>query len=92
MTEAELLELIGDPDEVARGIEEFSALVRTFDANRDHFIKKYPDMWVAVSRDGTLAAETQEALLAEMDRRGIPRGDACIEFVATKQRTYVLQA
>lgn len=85
MTEAELLELIGDPDEVARGLEEFSGFVRTFEANRDRLLREHPDMWVAVCRDGTLVAETQAALLAELDRRSA-RGHACIEFMDTQPR------
>lgn len=89
MTEAELLELIGDPDEVARELEEFARFVRTFEANRDRFLHEHPNRWVAVCRDGTLVAETQAALLAELDRRGA-RGHACIEFMDTQPDILVL--
>ena len=92
MTEAEkaeLLELIGDPDEAARELEEFSGFMRTFDANRDRFLREHPNMWVAVCRDGTLVAETQTELLAELDRRGA-RGHACIEFMDTQPRILIL--
>ena len=92
MTEAEkaeLLELIGDPDEVGRRLDEFSGFMRTFNANRDRFLREYPDMWVAVYREGTLVAETQAALLAELDRRGA-RGHACIEFMDTQPRILII--
>ena len=86
---AELLELIGDPDEAARELEEFSGFVRTFETNRDRFLREHPNRWVAVCRDGTLVAETQTELLAELDRRGA-RGHACIEFMDTQPRILVL--
>lgn len=89
MTEAELLDLIGDPEEVARELEEFSGFVRTFEDNRDRFLHEHPNKWVAVCRNGTLVAETQAALLAKLDRQGA-RGHACIEFMDTQPRILIL--
>lgn len=90
LTEAELLELIGDPDEVARGLEEFARSARRFGANRDRFRKEYPDMWVAVHGDDEVAADTLEPLYAEMKERGMPRRETCVRFVTSEDRILIL--
>lgn len=90
LTEAELLELIGDPDEVARGLEEFARSARRFGANLDRFRKEYPDMWVAVHGDDEVAADTIEPLHAEMKERGMPRRETCVRFVTSEDRILIL--
>ena len=65
MTEAELLDLIGDPDEFDRRREEFTRSAQRFGANRDRFREEHPDMWVAVHGDNEVAADTLGPLYAE---------------------------
>lgn len=90
MTEAELLELIGDPDEVAREMEEFARSARRFGANRDRFVREYPDMWVAVHGDDEAAADTLGPLYAEMERREMPQAETCVRFVTSEDRILIL--
>ena len=90
MTEAEILELIGDPDEVARRLEEFARSARRFGANRDRFVREYPDMWVAVYGSDEVAADTLDALSAEMERREMPQAETCVRFVTSEDRILIL--
>ena len=93
MTEAEkaeLLELIGDPDEVGRRLEEFSRSARRFGANRERFVEEYPDQWVAVHGDDEVAADTLEELYAKMEERGMPHRETCIRFVTSEKRILFL--
>jgi len=90
MTEAELWELIGDPDEAARKREEFSRSARRSFANHERFVVEYPDQWVAVHGDDEVAAETLEELFAKTDERGMPRRETCIRFVTSQKRILFL--
>ena len=90
MTEAELWELIGDPDEVGRRLEEFSRSARRFGANRERFVEEYPDQWVAVHGDDEAAADTLEELYAKMEERGMPHRETCIRFVTSEKRILFL--
>ncbi len=90
MTEAEVRELIGDPEEVARELEAFSRSEQFFWDNHERFLTECPDKWVAVRGDDVLVADTLEALLAELDRNDIPRGQAFVELVTTDDQVLVL--
>ena len=90
MTEADLWELIGDPDEAARRREEFSRSARRFGANHERFVAEYPDQWVAVHGDDEVAADTPEELYAKMEERGMPHRETCIRFVTSEERILFL--
>ena len=88
--EAELLELIGDPDEFGRRLDEFSRSARRFGANHERFVAEYPDQWVAVHGDDEVGADTLEDLYAKMEERGMPRRETCIRFVTSQKRILFL--
>ena len=93
MTEAEkaeLLELIGDPDEVARRLEEFSRSAHRSFSNHERFVAEYPDQWVAVHGDDEVAADALEELYAKMEERGMPRRETCVRFVTSEKRILIL--
>ena len=90
MTEAELLELIGDPDEVARGLEEFSLSAHRSFSNHERFVAEYPDQWVAVYGDDEVAADALEELYAKMEERGMPHRETCVRFVTSEKRILIL--
>lgn len=90
LTEDEVLELIGDPEQAARETEAFSRSAQFFSSNHTSFVKKYPDKWVAVHGDDVLAADTLEALFGDLKRKDIPRGQAVIRFVTPKKRLLIL--
>ncbi len=89
-TEEEGLELIGDPEQLARELEAFSRAARRFHTRQDWFRERYAGQWVAVYEEKLLAAETSDGLFAEMDRNGIPRDAAYVRFVTTEQHAFIL--
>lgn len=90
LTEAEVRELIGDPEEVAQRLEAFSRSEQFFWDNHERFVEECPDKWVAVHGDDVLVADSLEALLAELDRNDIPRGQTFVELVTTDDQVLVL--
>ena len=82
---------MGGAQEVHVGLREFTNRVRAFDAQRVQLAKEYPDKWIAMYDGGIGAvADSLEDLLKEMDRLGIPRKGAVIEFMDTERRTMIL--
>ena len=54
-------------------------------------LEQYPDAWVAVfDRQVVASAKELDNLLAELDRKGIPRGQVFIEYLSTKDDLYIL--
>ena len=47
-------------------------------------------MWVAVHGENVAAADTPEALFAEMKERGMPRRETCVRFVTSEKRVLIL--
>ncbi len=90
LTEAEGLELIGNPEQLARELDAFSRAEQFFWGNHDRFLREHPDKWVAIHGDDVLVADTLERVLAELDRSGIRRGQAFVEFVTTSDQVLVL--
>ena len=87
---SELLELIGDPDEVGRRLEEFSRSAHRSFSNHERFVAEYPDQWVAVHGDDEVAADALEDLYAKMEKRGMPRRETCVRFVTSEERILIL--
>ena len=87
----QVIEQMGGVQEVHVGLREFSNRVREFDAKRVQLTEKYPNKWIAMCNGEIGAiADSLEDLLKEMDRLGIPRKGAVIEFMDTERRTMIL--
>ena len=87
----QVIKQMGGAQEVYIGLREFTDRVRAFDAQRVQLTKKYPNKWIAM-HDGEIGAiaDSLEDLLKEMDRLGIPRKGAVIEFMDTERGTMIL--
>ena len=91
LTEAEVREILGDePEEFWRKQEEFRRCADRFYDNYDAILEEHAEKWVAVYGNQILAADTIEALCSDMDRMGIPRGEAFTHFVTKKKRILIL--
>ena len=86
-----VIEQMGGAQEVQAGLRAFSISVRALDAIRPQLTKQYPNKWVAMyNEEIAVTADSLERLVEEMDRRGIPRRDAVVEFLDTEERTMIL--
>ena len=86
-----LASLGSDPEEVARGLREFSKSAETLSKNRLRLINERPLPWVGVYRGEVSArADDLPSLMEELERRGIPLGDTIVRFIEKNQRTLIL--
>ncbi len=80
-----------DRERVSRGLAAFSRTMDWFDAHYDELVAEHPDRWIAFTADGVVATgDTQDDVLARVDRKQIERGEASTEFVPAKPLNLIL--
>ena len=78
-------------ERLSRGLAAFGRTMDWFDAHYDELMARYPDRWIAFSAEGVLATgDTQDEVLARVDRAQIERGEASTEFVPAKPLNLIL--
>lgn len=89
----EIAALIGDPAEICEELKAFRETAMFLSSNRPRLIECYPDQWVALFANEVQAhGDELEAVLEELDMKGLPRERAIVRFLDTKPRTLVLAA
>lgn len=72
-------------------MKERDALVRKMDAEYDDLLERYPDQWVAVSKDGVAAsADTLKGLFAELREKRISIEDVYHDYMSAETVHYLL--
>ena len=86
-----LSRLGSDPENIARGLREFSKPAEMLSNDRPRLINEHPLQWVGVYR-GEVSAKADDlpSLIEDLERRGIPPGDTIVRFIEKNQRTLVL--
>ena len=86
-----LSSLGSNPEEVARGLREFSKSAETLSKDRSRLINERPLPWVGVYR-GEVSARARDlpSLMEELESRGIPLGDTIVRFIEKNQGTLIL--
>ena len=81
----------GKPEDIARGLREFSKSAEKLSHDRPRLINEYPLKWIGVYR-GEVSAQADDlpSLMVELERRGIPLSDTIVRFVESNQRTLIL--
>jgi hypothetical protein len=84
-------DLIGDPKQVARELRGFQKTAQVLSSRYPRLVERYPRQWVAV-HDGTVKAhaKTLDALLKQVDRKRLPRGQIIVRYIDKTQRTMIL--
>jgi ABC-type amino acid transport substrate-binding protein len=90
-TLAEILEIIGDPDELARKMEKDRADWAAFSLVNLELLKKYPKKWI-VFCDGEVRAvgSSLASVLEKADALGLPRDDILAEYLNPDPETLIL--
>ena len=90
-TLAEMLELIGDPDELAREMEKYREDWTAFWQIEPQLLKKYPKKWI-VFYDGKLRAvgSSLPSVLEKADALGLPRGAILAQYLDPNPPTLIL--
>ena len=79
------------PEDIARGLREFSKSAEMLSNDRPRLINEHPLQWIGVYRGEVSAkAEDLPSLMEELERRGIPLGDTIVRFIEKNQRTLIL--
>ena len=87
----EILDLLGDPSEVAAELAAFRDLAIRMNREHADLLRLYPDRWVAMSKDGVVAtAETIDDLFRQVDELQIPHSDIVRDYMDTNPRSLIL--
>ena len=87
----DLIASMGGSEAVRASIRWYGERCDLFDRRRDELTAQYPDQFVAMAADDTIiASETLDGLFAEIDRRGLFRGDCVGEFLSSEPDLWIL--
>lgn len=79
------------PESAVRSLHNFERSAHVLSNNQPRLIDEYPDQWVAVSEGAVVAnGETLDAVLRQVDKKGLTRSDVIVRFIERTQRTLVL--
>ncbi len=83
--------LLGDPRKVDRELQRFRTSTRVLSSRHPQLIEKYARQWVAVYEGKVRArAKTFDSLMAQIDKKRLPRGHIVVRYVDKTQRTMIL--
>ena len=80
----------GNPEEIARGLVEFSKSAEILSVDQLRLIHEHSMKWVGVYQGRVSVKADLPALMKELEKQGIPPGDAIIRFIEQNQRTLIL--
>jgi hypothetical protein len=86
-----VLKLLGDPRSVDRDLQVFRRSARVLSSRDPRLIDRYAKQWVAVYQGKVCAqGKTLRSLLAQVDKKGLPRERLIVRFIDKTQRTMIL--
>ena len=81
----------GGSDALIDDLAEFRELRARIANEHSRLMGEYPDMWIAMVKDGVVAAgATRGEVLEAVDRTGIARSDTVVEFIDTDPPLLIL--
>lgn len=91
LTKEEIINLLGDPADVDRDLQKFRESARSLSSKHSSMIARYPKQWIAVHQGKVRAqGRTFRSVLAQIDEKGIPRGDVIVRYIDKDERTMIL--
>ena len=86
-----VLEQLGDPRDVERDLRSFRRTARVLSSSHPRLIDRYPKQWVALYRGRVRASgSTFTSVMAQIDKKGLPREHIIVRFIDRNQRTMIL--
>ena len=81
----------GDLQELAAEMDSYRELALSVESRRSELLSEYPDQWIAVSRDGVVAAAgTRDELFDLLAEKRVRPEDVYHDYLDTKPRTLLL--
>ena len=91
MSEANVLEIIGDPRRLDSDLRKFQQDAKLLSSKRVNLLAKYPKRWIALYGGQVRAdAPSLERVLAEVDELSLPREEVVIRYVDRNLRRMIL--
>ena len=79
------------PEDIARGLWEYSKSAKMLANDLPRLIDEYPNKWVGVYRSEVSAkADDLPSLMQKLEQQGIPLGDTIVRFIEKNQSTLIL--
>ena len=86
-----VIEEMGGSGALIDDLAEFRKLRSRLTKEHPYLMEKYPDKWIAMGKDGVVAAgDTKGEVFQAVDRRGIVRSDTVVEFIDTDPPVLIL--
>ncbi len=87
----ETIKGLGGANGIRKRLAEMHAIWQRIEQGRETLLKTYPDKWVAMSKDGVVAADDSlEGVFAKVDARGVHRNAVKVKFFDTQPKTLIL--
>ena len=81
----------GNLRKLAAEMDSYRELAMSVEGRRGKLLSDYPDQWIAVSRDGVVAAaDTRDELFGLLAEKSIRPEDVYHDYLDTKPRTLLL--
>ena len=91
MSDVDIQELVGDPKEVDQSLQSFRKSAMRLSSRHPRMIERYPGQWIALHSGRVRAhAHSCEAVLREIDAKGLSRDQTIIRFIDKEPRTMIL--
>ena len=89
--ESKVLEMLGDPKEVARDLRAFRKDARVLSSKREHLISQYPNQWVGIHKNQVVATgKTLDSVVEQLHALRVPRGRAIVRYISKHPRKMFL--
>ena len=86
-----VIEEMGGYGALIDDLAEFRELRARLTKEYPNLVGKYPDKWIAMGKDGVVAAgDTKGEVLEAVDKNGIARSDTVVEFIDTDPPVLIL--
>lgn len=82
---------LGGAKALMEEMDEYQEIVLRMRKERPHLAADYPDKWVAMGREGLLAAgDSMDQVLGQLEAQGVDGVDVVIEFMDTDPPLLIL--
>ncbi|GEM_PF-1318042 len=90
-TKKKLIELIGDPAEATRSLDQFERDAVALSKKYPRLLLRYSGQWIAYYRGKVRAqADSLESLMEKTDGLGLPRGEMHVRYVSPVEPILIL--
>ena len=87
----EVIEGLGGAKALMDEMDEYHQIVVRMREERPSLVERHPDKWVAMGKEGVLAAgDSMDEVLKEVEVRGLHGADVVIEFLDTDPPLLIL--